>query len=562
MRLVYKHAARVIIWLGPRSPGVEEAFLATTRFAEATEILDDASAGRGHGVLDAAAREAVLEGLMDGVPPTALQRLSELFSRPYWTRTWCIQEVVAAKWAVVKTEELEISFIDLLSSLMVVTEWRGEVSLDTPLLLWWQIYLARRRHGPVVKNSDVEGSVGDLLSVLASARAFAATDLRDKIFAMFGICDEGLQPVLALTQVEGEEANKGWRMRALRKVVTKVNEFAQKHGSDPQFGTPKALRPDYRKDPVDVYTDMARFLMRKPPRKLDVLVHVQHNTDPSPSDEYPSWVPKWFETTTCFAMRGAFLAGLCDGHFPNLAELHDTPTLGNPVRPRVLSLDGFRFDVVEKVSEVMEFGFDDYGRTLSVIESVWSQLFPYPMFGAPQNPLYRSGEAHEVAFCNTLAVCPLGYITASMVRNINEGRQRNLLPDNTEHEHRGIGPITDMCQQEIFSFLAHLQQRKAGNAGGSSLTTAEGGQIPESFRLFIGAVRILCFVRRIWAHKISFFVHRPRDVAHPGSGPAQAGSGLAQCRSCSPSELFLEGCAAASTTASILAERAQNWSHI
>jgi len=30
-----------------------------------------------------------------------------------------------------------------------------------------------------------------------------------------------------------------------------------------------------------------------------------------------------------------------------------------------------------------------------------------------------------------------------------------------------------------------------------------------------------CFVRRIWAHEISFFVPRPRDVAHPGSGPAQ-----------------------------------------
>ena len=42
-------------------------------------------------------------------------------------------------------------------------------------------------------------------------------------------------------------------------------------------------------------------------------------------------------------------------------------------------------------------------------------------------------------------------------------------------------------------------------------------------------------MRRIWAHEISFFVHRPRDVAHPGSGPDQgwlrAGSGLAQSRS-------------------------------
>jgi len=38
-----------------------------------------------------------------------------------------------------------------------------------------------------------------------------------------------------------------------------------------------------------------------------------------------------------------------------------------------------------------------------------------------------------------------------------------------------------------------------------------------------------CNMRRIWAHKISLFVPRSRDVAHPGSGPAQgrlrAGSG-------------------------------------
>ena len=68
------------------------------------------------------------------------------------------------------------------------------------------------------------------------------------------------------------------------------------------------------------------------------------------------------------------------------------------------------------------------------------------------------------------------------------------------------------------------------------------------------------FLRRIWAHQISFFVPRLRDVAHPGSGPAQDRLSLAQ--SFSPSEPFLEGCATASTTTSTLTERAQNWSHI
>ena len=45
----------------------------------------------------------------------------------------------------------------------------------------------------------------------------------------------------------------------------------------------------------------------------------------------------------------------------------------------------------------------------------------------------------------------------------------------------------------------------------------------------IAYCRFLCFVRRIWGHKISFFVPRPRDVAHPG---LRIGSGFAQA--CSP----------------------------
>jgi len=46
----------------------------------------------------------------------------------------------------------------------------------------------------------------------------------------------------------------------------------------------------------------------------------------------------------------------------------------------------------------------------------------------------------------------------------------------------------------------------------------------------------ICYMRRIWPHRISFFVPRPRDTAHPGSGPAQGRlrlcSGFAQA--CSP----------------------------
>ena len=43
---------------------------------------------------------------------------------------------------------------------------------------------------------------------------------------------------------------------------------------------------------------------------------------------------------------------------------------------------------------------------------------------------------------------------------------------------------------------------------------------------YTGLFRNTCYMRRIWAREISFFVSGARDTAHPGSGPAQNCSGL------------------------------------
>lgn len=42
---------------------------------------------------------------------------------------------------------------------------------------------------------NIEGSMGPLLILSAGTRDFKATDLRDKIFSLLGISDEGVQPV-------------------------------------------------------------------------------------------------------------------------------------------------------------------------------------------------------------------------------------------------------------------------------------------------------------------------------------------------------------------------------
>jgi len=58
----------------------------------------------------------------------------------------------------------------------------------------------------------------------------------------------------------------------------------------------------------------------------------------------------------------------------------------------------------------------------------------------------------------------------------------------------------------------------------STVVRAGGGDVVavELVALLTAAAHITCYMRRIWAHRISFFVPRPRDTAHPGSGPAQA----------------------------------------
>ncbi|KAK0753763.1 heterokaryon incompatibility protein-domain-containing protein [Schizothecium vesticola] len=489
MRLVYKHSARVIIWLGLKTPGVEQAFEVASRLSHVVESLEDAATATTGNELDPETVEAFVESVTSDLPGTALQHLHDLFERPYWTRTWCIQEVVAASWAIVRVEELEISFSELLSTTLIVTEWRAKVAIDKPFVMWHRIYLQRRPRQPL-PPSEVPGSIGDLLDVLHTARGFQATDIRDKIFAVMGICDEGLYPALALTQVEGA-SNSGRRMQTLRTAITSWNGFMQRHGPDPNWGTPRALRPDYQKDAVTAYTDMTRFLLRKPPRLLNVLHHVQHNMDPTVSpDEYPSWVPKWFEPATCFPFQGAFLAGQCDGHFRYFAEIHDNPLRGEPLRPRVLSLDGFRCDVVDRISDVMHFGFSDDKRTISAIQTAWSQLFPFPMCG-PNTPAYmhRPAEPLGVAFCNALAASPLGFITASMIRNSRWGNWLNAVPANATQEWRGEGPITDECQREIAAFLAHLSP-----VGGGEVPLP----VPETCVAFMGAVRMYSLNRRVF----------------------------------------------------------------
>ncbi|GKT56264.1 HET domain-containing protein [Colletotrichum tofieldiae] len=401
MRLVYKHAARVIVWLGLKTAGTQEAFLAAERLARIREYTHPSPNTE---QLDPHAVQELTKSMVDDLPETCMIHLDEVFERQYFNRCWCVQEVVASTWAIAKIEDLEMSFFDLIASLIILARWKGEISIHRPYELW-NLILMRRQPNTNQNRPEVEGSIGSFLGLLELTRTLQATDDRDKVFSLLGICDEGLNPVLALTQVF--DNNDSWRIRLIRRGFTRVNNFVNGLAPDLNFGRPRALRPDYKRETVLVYCDLTRFLMRKQPRILDVLDHVQHNEDPG-LGEYPSWVPKWFDRRTCFVFKGAYLAGFCDGHFRYFAELHDIPVRDDPVQPKVLSLDGYHVDMVQKTSETFEFGWGSRS-TASAIVDAWEQLFGVPI--APRCGWnYRDGSLLDVAFCKAVLAGVLGSI--------------------------------------------------------------------------------------------------------------------------------------------------------
>ncbi|PGH10150.1 hypothetical protein AJ79_05505 [Helicocarpus griseus UAMH5409] len=397
MRYVYKYATRVIVWLGSWTPGVEMAF----------ELADRLAIARHRFGADKVAFENAIVELVTGAQE-AFHHLDQLFDRPYFVRCWCVQEVVASKWAIAKCEGLEMNFFDLLAATTYVVVKRDRIFGGKPFEFWNMVSLMRQPSSGV-RFGAVEGSMGSLTMLLALTRDLKATDPRDKVFSLFGISDEGLEPATALTQTMSSSNNNATSLitRTAAGLAMRINNLAP----DVDVLRHKALQPDYTRELVEIYRDLVRFLIRKSPRVLTVLSHVQHTDDPAGSD-FPSWVPKWFQPRQCSILNlECFLAGFCDGHFRYFAEAEDMPLYGEPMRANCLQLRGFHVDKVRSVSEVMTYSLS----SPFPFRDVWDQMFDFSI-SQPQMPMYHDRTPLIMAFCATLLASPLGSAVSDLDR--------------------------------------------------------------------------------------------------------------------------------------------------
>jgi len=486
MRLVYKHCERVVAWIGAKeeSEGVKEAFEAAKRLSEVGKLVAElqkasGEGGEGERRLDDEFVQDMVANAMSSVPKGALQRLAKLFEREYFHRTWVVQEIAVAGVAVAKCEELEMGFGDLVSTLLFVFGRREKIEQNTSLDVWYLIF-SRNSH---VRMSDIPGSMGPLLDMLEQMRSFKATDLRDKIYSVLGICDEGLQPVLTHTHITRQTDR--W-LGGLTRAITEVQNFVNERNPGLDWGIPAALKPDYSRGVPEVYTDLVRYMISKSPMFLDVLSFVQHHTTPNinpshNSGDYPSWVPKWFEPKSVSVFRGhSFKAGLCA--VPPMSDRFQSRVRRAFSVPGSLILDGFHVGTVCRVSDVLHFTPDGHSKTEAIMKA-WSDLLPnLQLVPRPTQP-YLNGEPLDVAFCKAISLHPLGALYGSVMADSAMGFR---FPDRMSQTNQQTAIQTS--EAAVAAFLSGINGDE-----GSMTEEAEMARV-----WFRNAVGIYGFNRRVF----------------------------------------------------------------
>ncbi|KAF6812498.1 heterokaryon incompatibility protein [Colletotrichum plurivorum] len=314
MREIYSRAEGVVVWLGPDaegraaravplmgaiydacqghalSKGVE--LLSMAHFTPATESQD--------GLAGVSISDIAAAGL---IPDEASwDALRWLLSRPWFTRVWCVQEIVLARSSRVHVGS---RFFDW-EKLGVTVAWFSEQNLasdyDVPRELqgvsWENAY-------GMFDTSEI--SELSFLEILTTFRDFDATNPRDKVYGLLGLAIE--------------EALEGFP------------------------------GVDYRKSVAEVYADVIKTSVASTGTLIS-MGHVKHKREYSRT-EFPSWVPRWDVNEDV----SNFLHSLSVDAWEE-GDKHGLPILSefNPSQDGEVSLSGVRFDSIAWTTDVLDIG--------------------------------------------------------------------------------------------------------------------------------------------------------------------------------------------------------------
>jgi hypothetical protein len=124
----------------------------------------------------------------------ARQALKEFFNEEYWSRVWIIQEITVASTVVMLYGDLEFPWTELASALkeflIYSAQERDESEIDVSEIGIEASHLLKFREHWIDTNKPIT-----LLQAMLWTLHTKATDPRDKIFALLGLCHDGFRLV-------------------------------------------------------------------------------------------------------------------------------------------------------------------------------------------------------------------------------------------------------------------------------------------------------------------------------------------------------------------------------
>jgi hypothetical protein len=271
MKLIYQRASNVVVWLG--------------------EHENNSRLGM-----------RLASGGPDGSDEHWLG-LHHLAQREYWNRCWCIQEIVSAKKGpilVCGDDEVPLSqFHQRCVQLPSFWERAGMSSLERSIGGLSKLGISKMW---AMRTDPCRSESLDLFHLLSITLSFDATDPRDRIYALIGLC--------------GQEEQK-------------------------------ALAPDLSLSARDVYLRVARYMSQ---RHLNFLAFNTNSSNTALGGRLPSWVPDWSlrdeRPSTIWKEEKIFRASRekkGERFYPNVHDVGD---------PGVLAVEGF---IVSDIVDMSEF---------------------------------------------------------------------------------------------------------------------------------------------------------------------------------------------------------------
>jgi len=171
MREVYRQARQVLVWLGEEAEG--ERLQPLVKLTEKLATID----------MSALSEDRMVKQRSLGFHEEHILSLSSLLSRPWFRRVWIIQEVAVAADAILHVGQLSLNWKDLCFILQ----------LETGINLIGVNNSAGMDAVDAIELERVSLSKGapvSLLQAILRHRLSLATDDRDKVYALLGLCTD------------------------------------------------------------------------------------------------------------------------------------------------------------------------------------------------------------------------------------------------------------------------------------------------------------------------------------------------------------------------------------